>query len=317
MALALNNNFGLAALTNMWLDLDTADTYHGSFPLLDKFQYKDIIYGDTVARIFTDKASVIEYSKTSSLLTITDPVEIEESITGISRKVVPLSLNHWLITNAFDGEGSVSKFGGYVLSWLEKSKDLYLKNSVVYPALCNVTLSAANSGSASALAINVPAAPAAGATNAELEAYARVKGQSIARQLHRSIVNLTENESTVYNGYGYTEFYSRNDLICILNEDIVSQITYHDLPTSFHEIGLDTALTGVDYITIPGVNFADANRAFILIHKQKFLWSYVYNGGTQFFDASNLYTNNWRHFSYISGMFKGYPIIVGTVTPAT
>ena len=98
-------------------------------------------------------------------------------------------------------------------------------------------------------------------------------------------------------------------MVCIISNELFSALDVDTLATLLNssEItrNVPIELVTMDYSQI-GLITVNPNVAFLL-SKDKVQYGYFYQVATQFFDASNLNTQNWLHFSdYCDQVYRAY-----------
>ena len=191
------------------------------------------LYGDTALWYSCDILKSRDWlndAEASKLLEIERPEAPKcQAITVDVFRIIKVTLDNYLSKQAWSTEGAFSQFNSVVESMLSTTKRVY--DSTLYNTYIGVHET--NVGKQS-ITITLPKAPAASATEQEVEAYNRVSAQTIAKKL-ADIFDELEDPSREYNNYGYMRSYDMGDFRVIWNSEYLNKITKIDLPTIFHK----------------------------------------------------------------------------------
>lgn len=203
--------------------------------LVDMSRVDGGLYGDTKLYYSTDVLKSYEWtgdSEAENLLKLHRPEGPEcQKISIDTFRMIPVTVDNYLSKRAFSTEGAFSAFNSQILSWLRDTKKIYdatLFNSFIGTHETNVGKQM----------VTVPiAAEPDNASMADLEAYNRMKAQTIATEMANLMVDL-EDVSRDYNNYGNLRSYNVDDLVFVWNAEVVNEIRKLDMPTIFHKEGL-------------------------------------------------------------------------------
>ena len=191
------------------------------------------LYGDTALYYSVDVLKTRDWlndAEAPKLLELERPQSPKcQSITIDTFRIIKLTLDNYLTKQAWSTEGAFSQFNSVVEAMLGESKRIY--DSTMY----NTFLSTHETDiGKQKVTITLPKAPAASATEQEVEAYNRVSAQTIAKKL-ADIFDELEDPNRDYNDYGYMRSYDKSDFRVIWNSEYLNKITKLDLPTIFHK----------------------------------------------------------------------------------
>ena len=199
------------------------------------------LYGDTALYYSVDVLKSRDWlndAEAPKLLELERPQAPKcQAITIDTFRIIKLSLDNYLTKQAWSTEGAFSQFNSVMESMLSETKRIYdstLWNTYVSTHETDI--------GKQKVTITLPKAPAASATEQEVEAYNRVSAQTIAKKL-ADIFDELEDPSRDYNDYGYMRSYDASDFRVIFNSDWLNKITKLDLPNIFNNNIYDGLLT--------------------------------------------------------------------------
>jgi hypothetical protein len=155
-----------------------------------------------------------------------------QAITIDTFRMIPLTVDNYLSKRAWATEGAFSAFNSQMLGWMRDTKRVY--DATMFNSFVGTTASATGKQTKT---ITLPAAPAAAATEVDIEAYNRIVAQTLATEMADLIVDL-EDVSRDYNDYGNLRSFNVDDLVFVWNAEQVNKIRKLDMPTIFHKEGL-------------------------------------------------------------------------------
>lgn len=160
-----------------------------------------------------------------------------QAITMDVFRIIKVTLDSYLSKQAWSTEGAFSEFNSVVESMLSDTKRVY--DSTLFNTFIGTNETDIGKQE---IEITLPKAPAASATEQEVEAYNRVSAQTIAKKMADTFDEL-EDPNRDYNDYGFMRSYDMSDFRVIWNSDYLNKITKLDLPTIFHKDIYDGLLT--------------------------------------------------------------------------
>lgn len=227
----LNANSVFAALYNMIISMQVFGT--GIEELTGIYASRRVdgtLFGDKKLYISTDVLKSYAWDGTDTpggynlLTTKRPPAPKEEFIEIDTYRQIPVTVDDYLTKQAFSDEGAFSQFNGVVLSWLNKTKEVYehtkFTADIVVSALAGAT----------ALGGNLTLTAPAGVAGYDL---IRWRGQELARQIEDRIKELSE-PSRDYNDNGFLRTYKKEDFDIIVPLGILSSVRKHDVPFLFN-----------------------------------------------------------------------------------
>lgn len=234
----LNSNEIFAAIYNMIISQQVfADNiYETKSTLADMSRVDGSLYGDTKLYYSTDVLKSFAWTgdaEAQNLLKLHRPEAPEcQAITIDTFRMIPLTVDNYLSKRAWGTEGAFSAFNSQMLGWMRDTKKVY--DATMFNSFVGTTASTTGKQTKS---ITLPTAPAANATEANIEAYNRIVAQTIAQEMADLLVDL-EDVSRDYNDYGNLRSFNANDLVFVWNAEQVNKIKKLDIPTIFHKEGL-------------------------------------------------------------------------------
>ena len=191
------------------------------------------LYGDTALYYSVDVLKSRDWlndAEAPKLLEIERPEPPKcQSITIDTFRIIKVTLDNYLSKQAWSTEGAFSQFNSVVEAMLSDTKRIY--DSTLYNTW--IGTHETNVGKQE-IEITLAKAPAASATEQEVEAYNRVSAQTIAKKLADTFDEL-EDTNRDYNNYGFMRSYDMSDFRVIWNSEYLNKITKLDLPTIFHK----------------------------------------------------------------------------------
>lgn len=190
------------------------------------------LYGDTALFYSVDVLKSRDWlndAEAPKLLELERPEAPKcQAITIDVFRIIKVTLDNYLSKQAWSTEGAFSQFSSVVEAMLSETQRVY--DSTIYNTYigCHET----DIGKQK-VSITLPKAPAASATEQEVEAYNRVSAQTIAKKL-ADIFDELEDPNRDYNDYGFMRSYDRADFRVIWNSEYLNKTTKQDIPTIFN-----------------------------------------------------------------------------------
>ena len=240
MSITLNSNRIYNALNNMIISQYVfADNIKGnSEALVNKARVDGTLFGDQKIYYSTDCLESQAWgadSEAENLLKLHRPKAAEvQAITLDVFRMIPVTVDNYLTKQAWMDEGSFGSFTSVTLGWLGDTKRIYDKktyNAFIGTAETNV--------GKQEVTITLPANPTT------KDDYA-MRAMLIAKGMEDLIDDL-EDANRSYNDYGHLRESDGNQLEIVINSKYANEIKKIDLPTIFHDAGLETVSTKLHY----------------------------------------------------------------------
>ena len=226
----LNTNTVFASLYNQIISLQVFPS--GVSDLTGIYAGKKVdgtLYGDTKLYISTDVLQSYPWDGTDTpggynLLTIKrPPAPVEEGIVIDTYRQIPVTVDNYLTKQAFQDEGTFSSFNGVILSWLQKTKEVY--EHTTYTS--NILVSAqANSTVLATIALGAP-------TTTLIDLDKKIyKAQELYRQIEDYMKEIEE-PSRAWNDNSFLRTYKLADFDIVVPLGILSNVTKFDIPFLF------------------------------------------------------------------------------------
>lgn len=217
----------------------------GEDSLLSIFKTDGSLYGDTKFYYATDALKSYKWVQDSqealNVLSThrADDPKVKAIVLDAFRQI-PLTTDAYMSKRAWSTEGAFSEFTTVLIGWMDDTKYLYdesIINVCVGTTKTSIGLQAAT----------VDITTARGSASSEEEAN-RLEAQAIAKKV-ADILNdlISPIKAKFYNDYGFRRIYSKSDFITVWNSDAINKITKMDVPTIFHNEGLDQVV-GKPYV---------------------------------------------------------------------
>lgn len=318
--ITLNANKFIGALTNLIAytrALDTQDT-RGLDRLLDTFRGPNLPTGDGYVVRSTGIPTVTDLdTANSTVLTVAKPTLLEQYIPVKAWKKVQVTINDYLMRGAFVRESAMGELVGLILKSMRTAEKLYLYNMVVGNATSGLSGLAVGANLSSdndeELSFNISItgiADSDSATPQERLSARTYNTKAFVRQLIATIKRIERGE---YNGMnGVQSLVGRDKLVCIMTDDMLASLDVDLMATLLNSEYLNDSIK-IKIITISEWKNSQSQDSTVLVMQEDaYIYGFFYEVATTFFDASNLNTNNWLHFSYYEGVVKAG--IAGTIT---
>ena len=209
------------------------------------------LYGDTKIYTATQALKSREWladSEASNLLTLHRPPAPSQQAIRINRfRVIPVTVDNYMTKRAFDSQGSFTQFNSVIVGWLSVTKDIY--DETTYNAFIGTE---ETSTGAQQQTVTLPTQLShyfdgtdASNSDTNLEATARLAGQTIAEKVANLKSDLTKLISKKYNDYGYHRRYSPESLMIVWNQKFLAKILKIDLPSLYHDQIFDDDMADV------------------------------------------------------------------------
>lgn len=239
----LNSNKIYAAIFNLIISQRVfGDNIKGTNSKYMEEAREDIgLYGDTCLYYSVDVLKSRDWlndAEAPKLLEIERPQAPKcQSITIDTFRIIKVTLDNYLSKQAWSTEGAFSQFNSVVEAMLSDTKRIY--DSTLFNTFIGTHETDIGKQE---VEITLPKAPAASATEQEVEAYNRVSAQTIAKKLADTFDEL-EDPNRNYNDYQFMRSYDISDFRVVWNSEYLNKITKLDLPTIFHKDIYDGLLT--------------------------------------------------------------------------
>lgn len=254
--ITLTTNLIYKSLSNMLLSQEVfGDNIKDTkASLLGLFRKGVGLYGDQAVYYSTDVLAVRDWLNDAEAANLLNLYRAQspkvQTVTINQYKKICLTLDQYLSKQAWMNEGAFSQFDSIMTGWITDTKRILESSLVNVFVGTHVTTEADQ-----VLEIDLPAEPADGASEADIEAYNRICAETIAMEMAGQIVALEYPNRN--NDYGHMRSFSSDDFIAVWNADVVNKITRVDTPTIYHR---DSALADkFGEYTLPPFLFGDIN----------------------------------------------------------
>ena len=246
-AFAFNANELFTTLGNMiisqWVASDNVAKDGKS--LLGVFKTDGSLYGDSKFFYFTDALKSVDWQQDSvdalNLLATHRPADPKVKKIVLDKfRQIQLTTDSVLSKRAWSDEGTFSEFTTVLIGWMGDTK--YLYDESIINCCVGTTKTAIGRQSQS---VDLTTIISSASTQEEAN---RLSAQAIAKKAADIITDLTSvRNGKFYNDYGFRRKYKKDGFITVWNADAINTITKIDLPTIFHDNGLDNVI-GDPYI---------------------------------------------------------------------
>lgn len=190
------------------------------------------LYGDTKLYFSCDILKSRDWLNDSEASKLLELERVQspkcQAITINTFRIIKLTLDNYLTKQAWSTEAAFSQFNSVVEAMLSDTKRVY--DSTLYNTFLGVHETDIGKQK---VTITLPKAPAASATEQEVEAYNRISAQTIAKKL-ADIFDELEDPNRDYNDYEFMRSYDAGDFRVIWNSSYLNKITKMDTPQIFN-----------------------------------------------------------------------------------
>ena len=314
--ITLAANVFLGALTNLIAYSQVANTTErgrvGDF--VNSFQNINVENGDGKVVLSADLLNVNNLSGTSSLLTTTLPTVNEQYVSVENYKVIPMTINKYLMRNAFVAEDQLANFTGYLMSIMPATKTAYLSAAIIAELEAYTPTQATQT-------VTVHTIDTTGLVDpAQLEAANRYNANAIQKAFINTL-NAMSFPTAKYNDLAYKEIIDYSSLKLIIKSSENNNIVVDSLAYLLNSDKITEAQKWSDTYAVPDEQFTGAGTTVAwLMHKDKIQFGYFYEVATEFFDGSTLNQQEWLHFAYYLDTIDALPAVCfeisADITPA-
>lgn len=322
--ITLNANKFIGTLTNLIAytrALDTQDT-RGLDRLLNVFRGANLPTGDGLVIRSTGIPAVTDLdTANSTILTVVKPTIKEQYIPIREYKKVQITINEYLMRNAFQRQEAMGELIGLILKSMYTAEKIYLYDRIIgnntygLSAIADGNYTTNTDVSATGLATSFAVTPTGldiSTANSASDKLA-VRTYNTKLFVRTLIATIKKIERGGYNSLnGIKSLVGRDNLICVMTDAMLASIDVDLMATLLNSEYLNDPIK-IDIVTIEEWKGSTANDAtVVLMQKNGYQYGFFYEVTTSFFDPSNLNTNNWLHFAYYSGIVESG--IAGTIT---
>lgn len=310
--ITLNVNKFLGALTNLIAYAQIAYTHDagnvGKF--VNSFQDINVENGDGKVILASDLLKVKDLEATSSLLTQdTDAIaKTDEQYIDVKNfKYVRLDINKYLMRGAFTDEEKLAEFLGYLISIMEDTKTAHMSDEIINK-LCDYE------PVQDSQKIEIEIIDTSKLTDpTQIQSAERYN----ANKIQKTFINILNGmgfPTTKYNDLKYRDVIDFSKLKLIIRQKQSTDLLVDSLSYLLNSDKIVSAQKWGETYSIPDEQFENVtnkSNEYIawLMHDKKIQFGWFYQVATEFFDASNLDTRKWLHFSYYLAVVNAYPAV--------
>lgn len=304
--ITLNVNKFLGALTNLIAYAQIAYTTDrgqvGEF--VNSFEDINVANGDGKVVLSADFLNVNDLSAQSTLLQSNPPTVNEQYVSVENYKVIPVTVNQYLMRNAFVNEEQLANFVGYIKSLMETTRTAYLSDELIKEIEAYTPTQATQT-------VTVHTIDTTNLTDPmQLESANRYNANALQKAFIKTLQAMSF-PTNKYNDLAYKEVmdFSSLKLVIRANEDV--DIVVDSLAYLLNSDKITEAQRWGKTFVVPSEQFTNTANQFVawLMHYKKIQFGYFYEVATSFFDASTLNQNDWLHFAYYLDTINAYPCV--------
>lgn len=310
--ITLQVNKFLGALTNLIAYSQVADTMEegqvGKF--VASFQDINVENGDGKVVLASDLLTVKDLSGTSSLLSSNPPTVNEQYVSVENYKVIPMTINRYLMRGAFVEEGQLANFIGYLMGMMQATKTAYLSEELIKEIEAYTPTQATQIVTINTINTTNLTDPM------QLEAANRYNANAIQKAFIKALQAMSFPTSK-FNDLSYKEVMDFKSLKLIIKAEQDVDIVVDSLAYLLNSDKITEAQRwGATYV-VPEEQFTgDSEFVAWLMHNKKIQYGYFYEVATSFFDGSTLNQNDWLHFAFYLDTINAYPAVCFKLNPS-
>lgn len=311
--ITLQANRFLGPLTNLIAYSQVANTTErgrvGDF--VNSFQDINVENGDGKVVLSADLLDVNDLSGTSSLLETNEPTVNEQYVSVQNYKVIPMTINKYLMRGAFVAEDQLANFIGYLLSIMQTTKTVYLSKEIIKEL-------EAYTPTQETQTVEIQTINTTGLTDPMQLQAAKTFNANAVQEAVINVLNELSFATKDYNDLGYEEVIDYSSMKFIIKSSENSKVLINSLATLLNSPKITESQKWRETYVVPDKQFTDAENENVawLMHDKKIQYGYFYEVATEFFDASTLNQNNWLHFAYYLDTIDAYPAVCFKITPS-
>lgn len=283
--------------------------------IVDSFATETITYGDSKYFPFSELPTVSNYSQTSSLLGNYKTAQNKEILSISEKKLVRLTYVQQFVEMAFMNSTGTANFIAYMLGQMESAKENYMYK-VIISDLFGWTPSVTAKAGTMVKTVPTLVIPTSGVADINAtETYNQKKIELAMQNTIDSMSVFTDIFIDIDNGTGddatnFQTAFELDDLVFIGNAKYLNERVTNLMATLLKSSEIDSNFRMPKTLKIPEISIPAAQNKFIgfIAHKNWYQWFYKFTFMGTFFDASNLFNNNFLHFWYGKGFLKNLPV---------
>lgn len=310
ITLAVNKFLG--ALTNLIAYSQVADTMErgqvGEF--VGSFQDINVDNGDGKVVLAADLLEVEDLSGTSTLLASNPPTVDEQYVSVENYKVIPMTINRYLMRGAFVAEDQLANFIGYLMSMMQATKTAYLSEELIKEIEAYTPTQATQTVTINTIDTSALSDPM------QLEAANRYNANAIQKAFIKVLQSMSF-PTNKYNDKQYKEVIDFSSIKLIIKAEEDVDIVVDSLAYLLNSDKITEAQRWSKTYVVPEEQFTgDTDFIAWLMHNKKIQYGYFYEVATSFFDGSTLNQNDWLHFAYYLATINAYPCVCFKLNPS-
>lgn len=307
--ITLSANKFLGTITNLIAYAEVANTLDrgrvGEF--INSFQSRNVENGDGKVIRAADLLSAKDLGSTSTLLETNLPTVNEQYIPVENYKVIPMTINQYLMRGAFVDESQLATFVGYLQGVMEATKVATLSDAILTELAAYTPTQATQTVSVDMFDVSTLNDPA------QREAAERYNAKALQKALINTLTAMGF-PTAKYNDLGYKEIIDNRSLKLVVKQSENTDMVVDSLAYLLNSDKITDAQKWGETFAVPDEQFEgkdlDENVVAWLMDRKKVQFGYFYQVATAFFDGSILNENRWLHFSYYIGTVAALPAVV-------
>lgn len=262
----LNHNEVLPSLLNFIISIRTfTDNIAKVKTLVSRARVDGGMYGDT--KIYTSTQALhsrewLNDLEAGNLLTLHRPPAPATQALVINRfRVVQVTTDNYMSKRAFKEQGSFTQFNSVIVGWVQVTKDIY--DETTYNAFIGTEETSVGKQQQTVTlpqqAYHYFDGTDASNTDTDLEATARLGGQTIAEKVANLKADMTKKISKDFNDNQFHRRWAADRIMIVWNQRFLAKILKIDLPSLYHDKIFDDDMSDVLPQEYFGVTITSSN----------------------------------------------------------
>lgn len=297
--------------------------------------FVDALATETLARgnkklfPFSDLPEVVDYSETSSALSVTKVATNEESLTLTDKKLVKSSYSTDIMYMAYTDIDGMNQFVGYLLSQMSSSTVNFIYNKTIEDLFgfdFSVIGSSSQEGYSPEQTLTIKYADTSGVTdpteanniqllnnkNLKIQIERLVENMQVYADVYSNFVpNTITADGTITDYKVYTTALAPEDIRLIITAPYYQNEVVNLMATLLKSQEITDNFTSINTLQIPAIKIPTGEETVIgwLGHKEFYQWFYFFQLMRNFNDPSTLAINNFLHTWFGRGRLKNLPVV--------
>ena len=302
MPATITQNEFYAQFTNLLITQYLNASLDFTDPLARTFYKPDITNGAEIGLYTANSLTEHQYNDETNLLTVFDSQEDQQVLETKDKIFFAVTNNKIIGRGAFSSETNLALVINYIVAMLAKSKELYTYKKIVAEFNSYFVVGASGIKGSQQIPVHL-------VNTSNLTGNDKIQAERLNARLSYKAMLLyakrMQRPSTNFNELGYTETTRPEDLVCIINDEVDTDLTVDVLASLLNSQKITEAERWSQKIWIPASEFTNENTLCYLMDKNAYLIANRILVATNFFNARTLNTTDFYHVWLIRGFVRG------------